>query len=235
MKLSVVIPAFNQSQFILQCLTSILSQTFKDFELLFYDDGSTDNTLAIAQQALNNIPNTYIFSGANRGQTPCLIDGFSKATGQYFTWVDGDDFLDPSCFAQMVAALDANPSNAWGYSNYENVDIYGKSVGLGWRCLIPYSKAQLLKTFCTFHMQMFRSTAYNQAGGFDPGFVVVQDYDLCLKLSEISDPVRVELPLYSYRNHPNQLTSTSPSTQEVYAQKAIQAAMTRRAANAISQ
>lgn len=80
----------------------------------------------------------------------------------------------------------------------------------------------------TFHFRLMRRSAYDQVGGVNKSFQCAEDYDLCLRLSEVAQVRRVEEPLYLYRNHSQSISVTRKSEQILWSQKAIAQALWRR-------
>lgn len=102
--LSIVIPSFNQGQFIERCLRSILSQQSDDLEILVIDGDSSDQTVSIIEQYADRLD--YWVSEPDRGQSQAFNKGFQRAKGRYLTWVNSDDLLLPGAvdaFRQYVA------------------------------------------------------------------------------------------------------------------------------------
>jgi GT2 family glycosyltransferase len=128
--------------------------------------------------------------------------------------------------------LDAEPSVGLAYTSYVVIDEHGKMVGPGKRCAVPYSPQRLLVEFMTFHFRLMRRALFDRVGGVDARFVHAEDYDLCLKLSEITEFRHVDKPLYAYRVHP-QSVSQERRVQQIYASRdAINAALRRRGMDA---
>lgn len=102
--ISVVVPVYNASRFLNQCIDSILGQTFSDFELLCVDDGSKDNSLAILREYARKDERVKIFQKENDGGGAANARnlGLSHATGKYILFLDSDDFFAPNMFERMV-------------------------------------------------------------------------------------------------------------------------------------
>ena len=90
---SVVVPAYNRSRIILNTLTSILKQSFKDFEIIIVDDGSTDNTAEIIQPILKNDQRIKLIRQENKERGAARNFGFSHSTGTYVIFFDSDDLM----------------------------------------------------------------------------------------------------------------------------------------------
>jgi GT2 family glycosyltransferase len=80
----------------------------------------------------------------------------------------------------------------------------------------------------TFHFRLIRRESFERAGGIDPYFEAAIDYDLCLRLSEITQIKHLKVPLYEYRIHPQSMSHQNRSRQVQYAKTAVERAITRR-------
>lgn len=110
MKLSIVIPVYNVEQYLFKCLCSCLNQglEYKDYEIIIIDDGSTDNSLRIAQHTALQNKNIKVFSQPNRGQSVARNKGISLARGEYIWFVDSDDWLEPCVAVQLYKQVSSN-------------------------------------------------------------------------------------------------------------------------------
>lgn len=101
-KVSVIVPVFNSSQYIGATLDSIISQDFDDFEIIVIDDGSSDNSLEIVNGKLAtiDIPNTVIHQ-ENRGVSAARNKGIDVANGDYLVFVDADDYITPNHLSEL--------------------------------------------------------------------------------------------------------------------------------------
>lgn len=234
-KVSIVIPCYNRQRYLGTAVESVLWQTYKDWELVISDDGSTDGSLEIAQNFAQHDPRIRVLTNPNRpkndkhrGAVNALIAGFDAARGDYIGQLDSDDLLEQQAIELSVAALDANSDLGMVYSNYLDIDENGEKLRPGWRCSIPYSPANLLTAFMTFHFRVIRRSAYQAIGGFDVSADRVEDYDLCLKLSEIVEVEKIESFLYQYRRHNGSLMYSKNLELILLAKDAVERAMKRR-------
>ena len=92
--ISIVIPAYNIGAYLNLCLNSIIAQTYKDYEVIIVDDGSTDDTLNIANRYCNNDNRISVIHIENHGVSYARNIGINKAKGDYITFIDGDDWLE---------------------------------------------------------------------------------------------------------------------------------------------
>jgi len=122
--LSIVLPVYNTAKYLEQCIDSILSQTFKDFELLAIDDCSTDNSLQILRQYEQKDSRVQIFRAINRGgQAKARNSVIEQARGEYIGFVDSDDYLEASMYERMLAEAIENEAEivvCGHYSTDEN-------------------------------------------------------------------------------------------------------------------
>ena len=94
-KLSVIVTAYNEEKYILDCLKSLENQTFKDFDLIIVNDGSTDNTLEIINNyiKISNM-NIKIISQSNQGVSIARNNAMKYVDSKYVKFIDGDDFIE---------------------------------------------------------------------------------------------------------------------------------------------
>lgn len=111
-KVSVVIPNYNSEDYIHRCIDSLLNQSFKDFELIIIDDGSTDNSGMIADHYASTHSCVKVIHQANSGVSAARQVGLTAARGKYVTFVDPDDWVEPDMLQCLV-----------GKAEQEDVDI----------------------------------------------------------------------------------------------------------------
>lgn len=102
MKVSIIVPFYNTQEYLGRCLDSIVSQTFKDYEVILIDDGSTDHSYKIAKKYKNKYKNFKLYRQENRGVASARNRGLLMAKGEYIAFVDSDDFIDKYYLKRMV-------------------------------------------------------------------------------------------------------------------------------------
>lgn len=108
MKLSIIVPVYNLENYVSKTLDSLLSIRFShDYEIIVVNDGSTDGSEAVITGYQEKTDKIHLYSIENRGLSGARNYGVSKAVGEYITYVDGDDTVDPDFFEKAVAELDS--------------------------------------------------------------------------------------------------------------------------------
>lgn len=104
-RISLIIPAYNVEKYIVDCINSILSQDFQDFEILLINDGSTDSTGTICETIKLNNSNIRYFSKENEGPSETRNFGIRRATGEYLYFLDSDDLLEKGALKAIDKGL----------------------------------------------------------------------------------------------------------------------------------
>ena len=107
-KVSVIIPAYNVDRFIGRAIESLQNQTLRDFELLVVDDGSTDRTGQVADKIAERDIRVEVIHTENQGAPAARNLALDRATGEFVYFVDGDDWVEPTMLADMVALAEDN-------------------------------------------------------------------------------------------------------------------------------
>ena len=225
---SLVITVYNREHYLRTAIESVLRQTKGDFELLVWDDGSTDRSVEIACDCAQRDKRVRVVAAEHQGRAYSLKAAIAQTTGDYIGWVDSDDALAPTALEETIAVLDASPEVGLVYTDYMVIDEQGKVRGYGQRCRLPYSKERLLIDFMIFHFRLMRRCVYDQVGGIDETFECAQDYDLCLRLSEVTQVQQVKKPLYYYRHHPENISHQQRVQQILSSAEAVKRAIERR-------
>jgi glycosyltransferase involved in cell wall biosynthesis len=228
-KVFLVMTVYNRQNYLHQALDSILGQTYPYWQLTIWDDGSTDSSIEIARKYAQQDPRIKFIAAPHTGRQHALRSAIASSTNyDYLAWIDSDDYIAPETLAKTVAVLDKHSQAGMVYTNHWIVDEQGKVLGLGARCQIPYSPNRLLIDFMTFHFRLIRREIYDLVGGIDLEFPQAQDYDICLKISEVTTIAHLQQPLYYYRTHPDTISQAQRSKQVERSSTAIRNALVRR-------
>lgn len=227
-RVSVIVPVYNGAATIAGTVRSILAQTFRDFEVLVIDDGSTDGSGAIARAVAADLgagDRLRVLGRANGGQAIARNQGMAAARGDYFAFIDADDWWTPDKLAAQVAALDAHPAAGLAYS--WTVLVNGDRQPLGGRVEAPFSGAVhgllLVTDFISSGSNpLVRRGAIARVGGFDPALVPSEDWDLWLRIAAEFEVICVPEPHILYRQRP------ASSSDDVWRQERVSQIILRR-------
>ncbi|HET6583136.1 MAG TPA: glycosyltransferase, partial [Nannocystaceae bacterium] len=208
------------------CLDSILAQTFDAWQLRLVDDGSTDRSLAIARAYAARDARIHVVAQPALGRRAALTTAHADVPTELVAWVDADDRLLPDALAKTVAVLDDVPACGLVYTEHRRIDGDGQPIAS--RPRPTYGPLRMLVDFATFHFRLFRSATITAAGGIHPTRELAIDYDLCLRVAEITRVVHLAEPLYEYRVHRGQLSVTRNAEQRQAAAEAVRDALHRR-------
>ncbi len=106
---SIIVPCYKVTDFLPQCVESLMNQTYKDIEIILVDDGSPDDTSKLCDEYAKKDNRIKVVHKQNGGLVSARNSGYDVATGDWMMYVDGDDWLDADCCQVMLDAIDDNP------------------------------------------------------------------------------------------------------------------------------
>lgn len=216
-RISVILAAYNSEKYLVQAVRSILQQTYRDFELLLFDDGSTDSTPRIVADFARQDPRVIAISRPNKGLTRTLNEGIERATGEYLARMDADDISLPERFEKQVAYLDAHPECVCLGTRVTLIDPYGSPIRVGDHKLtheqIESDLLQGIGWAIVHPAAMMRTESVRRIGGYREQFKTSQDLDLFLRLAEIGKLANLPEPLVQYRQHFESVNNTKAEEQ----------------------
>lgn len=188
-RISVIIPTYNYGEYVHRAIDSVLGQSFRDFEIIVVDDGSTDNTKEIIEKHFRNKVEYYYQenSGAPSARNQGL--GFSK--GEYVVFLDADDRLMKNALKTRYRFLQSHPDYDWVYgaalyqndngqdvSRFFSNNFASSNKRQGY--ILPYLLLGELIPLCSV---MLRRKLVQKLGGFDTNLSCFQDYELWLRVA----------------------------------------------------
>jgi glycosyltransferase involved in cell wall biosynthesis len=216
-KVTALISAYNSSGYIQAAVQSILDQTFKDFELIIIDDGSTDDTLAQLGQ-FTDPRIRLVIHPHNQGLIRSLNEGIEMATGEYIARMDADDIAVLDRFEHQVAFLDANPRIGvlGGLMKWlHNHELIPKPVTHhGIRCW------QMFYTSLCHPTIMMRTQILHDHGiRYDEQFPHAEDYELWDRMGQVTQLANLPQCVHYYRAHEGQVSRQYAILQQESAKK----------------
>jgi len=198
-KVSVIIPAYNKAEYTRRTVESVLTQDYPDIEIIVVDDGSTDNTASVMATYGNRI--NYVLK-ANGGACSARNEGIRRATGKYVTFLDCDDLFCPQKIKKCVAYLETNPQFGFVYTAAYFIDEDDAITGTYCHPRSREGKIVenlILGNFICNSTVVVRKSVLQQVGLFDEAFFTPADWDMWLRLSEITQAGFLREPLTKYR------------------------------------
>ena len=204
-KVSVVMACHNSSPYLDEAVTSVLGQTLGDLELILIDDGSTDETLEIANRYRFGDSRVSVISlSANSGPAAARNAGIRIARGKWIGILDSDDVAEPTRFAEQMRVARSDRDLVMLSSNTLSIDAAGRPIR---EHRYPTTHRALMKrltglrTFPTHSSMVYRAEAVKALSGFNPRYVQSEDYDLWLRLSAIGKLASIDKALVRIRIH----------------------------------
>lgn len=217
---SVVMGAFNDAATLPAALESILSQQGVELEFIVVDDGSTDGSAAILDEAARKDARLKVVHKPNAGLTRALIDGCALASAPWIARQDADDVSWPGRLAALLDLAQRHPDAVMLASSVQYVGPSGEWLFRMSRTPDPAcARRQLLDEAIgppAHGSVMFSREAYRAVGGYRACFYYGQDADLWLRLAERGDVAYAEPVFYSYRLSPGAISGASRSLQRKF-------------------
>lgn len=206
---SVVIPCYNQSHFLGEAIESINKQTYKNFEIIVIDDGSTDVGI---DSVINKFGDIKLIRQKNLGLAAARNTGLRESNGEFIIFLDSDDRLLPKALEIGVNSLRENPECAFVSGFCRQIDVDGN--------LLPIIKQPTIKDGSDHYEAflrnnyiwtpaniMFRHDIFNQISDFDVSISPTADYDLYLRIARQFSVHQHGEVVSEYRQHKASMSS----------------------------
>ncbi|MBV8753423.1 MAG: glycosyltransferase [Hyphomicrobiales bacterium] len=230
-RVSVVLPVYNGEAFLTEALNSILAQSFRDFELIAIDDGSSDASGEILARLAKADSRVIVLVQENAGIIASLNRGLALARGEFIARMDADDVAHPERFARQVAFLDTRPDVAVVGCAVTLIDEIGKPIRDVDYPGTPETVAAFLETGSALAHPavMMRRDTVRAVGGYRAAYRHAEDYDLWLRLAPRYPLANLPDRLLRYRQHAGKLSFNHPIEQALATSIALLASRCRRA------
>ena len=176
---SIIIPCYNQGEFLKDSVGSALAQTFKDCEVIVVDDGSDDERTKAAISKLP--PQVRVLRTENRGLPAARNHGIAVAAGEFICCLDADDMLHRNYVSATAAALKSDTSGEYGIVT-TGVRNFGVETGT-WRTS-GFDTVRLLLGNCLHVASLFRKRCWEEVGGYDETLAGYQDWEFWISIIE---------------------------------------------------
>ena len=228
--ISVVIPAYNAEKYIEKTLESVISQTYRNLEIIIIDDGSDDKTFEACQALSAKDSRIIVYRKVNEGVGKAREYGVSKASGEYITFVDSDDTIEPEMYQVLMENLkkynadishcgykvvDSSENITSYFFNTEELRVQGHEEGL----IDLIAARKIEPTLCT---KLFKKTLFRDLS-YDLSMRINEDYVLNLYLLRAAKKsVFLDKPFYNY--YQNENSGSKKWTKEYYYKDILKAA-----------
>lgn len=179
-KVSVVMPSFNQKEYIERSLLSLINQCYPKLEIIVIDGGSTDGTIEIIKKFESYI--TYWISEPDRGQSDALNKGFAIATGDIYGWLNSDDIYMPDALNIAVETFQQNPQKGIVFGDWLSIDKHDNV--LEYEYAFPLNNWHSIYEGVSINTQamFWRREVHFRFGDFDVSLFNTMDYQLVIAL-----------------------------------------------------
>jgi len=217
-KVSTIVPTYNYAHFLRDCVNSIIQQTYKDFEIVVIDDGSTDETRAIVESLIESNPGVqirYIYQN-NQGPAAARNHGIREAQGEYIAFCDADDVWAPEKLDKQLDLFEQDPELAMIFSDmsqqvedgcYEESYFHKRGINPE-KFTNVYSKLIERNNFIIPTTVVLRRKILDDVGIFDERYRVGEDYELWLRIAKKYKIGYIDKPLVIRFSHEGSISRT---------------------------
>ena len=217
MKFSVIIPLYNKAPYVSKAVGSVLSQTYTDFELVIVDDGSKDDSYALASKAIEGALNCRIYQQENAGVSVARNNGVAFSKGDYLCFLDADDWWEPTFLEEMSKLVEEFPDAGIYGTNYTIVNetkhktrIAPIGVDVGFeKGYINYCKvyAKTLAMPLTSISVAIPRPVFDEMKGFPKGIKLGEDFLLWIRIALKYKVAFLNKPLANYNQDVDSVNS----------------------------
>lgn len=203
---SVIIPAYNAAGYLEDTVDSVLRQTYPRVQAVIVDDGSTDETPAVAARLAAQDPRVQVVRQDNRGLPGARNTGIRHAAGEYLVFLDADDLLAPDKVERQLGYLLAHPETDLVYSDYLMVSetLFPLSYERTFKRL-PLREAYRYTNVFPVMAALLRASLARRVGGFDASLHACEDWDFWLRCERAGRFAYLPGQVCSYRQHGTQM------------------------------
>ncbi len=204
--ISIITPIFNHELYLQNAIESVLVQTYKQWELILWDDGSNDNSCKIAQEYASKYPDKIYFYThklhKNMGQENTRNEAIKVSKGEFITLLDSDDYFNPNKLSDLISAFtNQDIGMVYGDANILNSDNNLVPMIMSSKAQGKIFNALVIDNFIAAGAVMFRKEFFNLDYKFDNKYKTCGEYPLWLAISAVTNVVHVPSIVYVWRTH----------------------------------
>lgn len=218
--ISLVVRTVNRPALFTRALTSLSNQTCKNFEVIVVNDGGEDVD-SIIRSFDKHFPIRYIYNREPHGRAEAINDGLRETLTKWVGFLDDDDILYPWHVAVFTKAIDINPEESFFYSNYNRTFFNGISDEAPFltKPVEPWKfnkKELLVNNRMPIHTWLLRKAFFSQTAMFDPTIEMLEDYEVLIRLSGLTDFCHINEVTCEYRFYLDGQNSMLFQREKVY-------------------
>lgn len=192
--ISIIVPCFNQGHYLSECLRSVRSQKFLNWECIIIDDGSTDDTKKVAKSFCDYDNRFNYYYQANKGLSGARNSGIDLARGSFMLFLDSDDSLEPSALQRLWFAFQSDPDLVMVFCGYyatnQKLNNTIKTVINGFvRNRESFFEKLAFANLLPIHTALIRKEVFESIGTFDESLKSCEDWDFWLRLGRITNQI----------------------------------------------
>ena len=217
-KVSIITPCYNQGKYLAETLDSVLAQTWPDWECIVVNDGSTDNTEAVAKEYVGKDNRFKYIAQQNQGQAVSRNNAIRQSDGEFLLPLDSDDIIAPTYIEKAVGCFRKTPEIRLVYCNAE---FFGEKHG-AWE-LGEYDYDEFIWKNCIFVSSVFRRCDYDRTCGYNPNMKNrFEDWDFYLSLLGKGDiVVKLDEVLFYYRKKERKSVAIMTDALDIHKEEAL--------------
>lgn len=208
--ISIIIPVYNSEKYLERCIESLVSQTYKNIEIILVDDGSGDNSPTICDKYQKKDSRIKVIHKRNAGPSLARKDGIKIARGEYFYFIDSDDYIDQGAFQILVKIIENNFDIVqFGYNkvtaNRELIStkkLNSIEIDGSYQCALYYASQRNIVNFLwnkIFKAKLFKNVIFPKLYAGEDSCLLTQLYAFANRV------INIDKPLYNYVMTPESL------------------------------
>lgn len=217
--ISVIVPSYNVAPYLQRCVDSLISQTYSNLEIILVDDGSTDDTGKLCDKIAESDSRIKVIHKENGGLSDARNAGIDIATGEFYSFIDGDDFIEPDTYEVMMKEME-NPRVSIAAGGFIVTDVQGNN-----RISMSPERQYLTKEEAFMDLlggenyitqsscnKLFRSSLFEKIR-YKKG-ILNEDMEILPRLLDVSDDVvLLNKAVYHYIKKPGSITTADYSME----------------------
>lgn len=231
-RVSIIVPNYNYARYLKERLRSLLAQTYTDFELLYFDDASKDESNQVASLFASDPRMEIHLHKENSGSVyKRRAEHIAMAKGEWIWIADADDSADPEFLSTLLGLADRHPTAGILHCQMMTIDSSGVVMGMYWGAEATLTQhlsadyfaagceeAVVLSSGCFMSSSagmLIKREALIKTGGFDPRLKLAADWDLYLRILQFYDVAYCSVPLFAHRHHQENVTKLGTNLARV--------------------